>query len=65
MKGKSKIFISKNREIGEIIENLFGGFLEHVGRAIYTGIYEPEHPTSDAKMTLKGYSFHVLHYVEA
>lgn len=28
--------------------NVFGSFLEHLGRAIYGGIYDPEHPLADA-----------------
>ena len=27
---------------------MYGAFLEHLGRAIYTGIYEPEHQSADA-----------------
>ena len=27
---------------------LFGGFIEHLGRAVYDGIYEPDHPGADA-----------------
>jgi alpha-N-arabinofuranosidase len=27
---------------------LYGSFIEHLGRAVYTGIYEPGHPTADA-----------------
>jgi alpha-N-arabinofuranosidase len=26
---------------------LFGSFVEHMGRCVYTGIYEPDHPTAD------------------
>ena len=33
--------------VGEIDPRLFGSFLEHLGRAIYTGIYEPGHPSAD------------------
>ena len=33
--------------VGELDPRLFGGFLEHMGRAIYTGIYEPGHPEAD------------------
>jgi alpha-N-arabinofuranosidase len=33
--------------IAAIDERLFGAFLEHLGRAVYTGIYEPGHPTAD------------------
>jgi len=34
--------------IAEVDPRLFGGFAEHLGRHIYTGIYEPEHPTADS-----------------
>jgi alpha-L-arabinofuranosidase len=33
--------------VGEVDERLFGSFVEHMGRAIYGGIYEPSHPTAD------------------
>jgi len=33
--------------IGEIDPRLFGGFVEHLGRAIYGGIFEPGHPSAD------------------
>jgi alpha-N-arabinofuranosidase len=33
--------------IAEIDKRLYGSFLEHLGRAVYTGIYEPGHPTAD------------------
>ncbi len=28
---------------------LYGSFVEHLGRCVYTGIYEPGHPTADAQ----------------
>ncbi len=34
--------------VGVVDERLFGSFVEHMGRAIYGGIYEPGHPTADA-----------------
>ncbi|HEX3995858.1 MAG TPA: alpha-L-arabinofuranosidase C-terminal domain-containing protein, partial [Acetobacteraceae bacterium] len=34
--------------IGETDPRLFGAFIEHLGRCVYGGIYEPEHPTADA-----------------
>lgn len=34
--------------VGPVDERLFGSFVEHMGRAIYGGIYEPGHPTADA-----------------
>lgn len=35
--------------IGEIDPRLFGSFVEHLGRCVYTGLYEPGHPTADAR----------------
>ncbi|WP_165067724.1 arabinosylfuranosidase ArfA [Marisediminicola senii] len=35
--------------IGKINRRLFGSFIEHLGRAVYDGIYEPTHPTADAR----------------
>lgn len=36
------------RDIAATIDaRLYGSFIEHLGRAVYTGIYEPEHPQSD------------------
>ncbi len=34
--------------VAEVPERLFGSFVEHLGRCVYTGIYEPDHPTADA-----------------
>src|SRR6476469_4017494 len=34
--------------VGVVDERVFGSFIEHMGRAIYGGIYEPGHPTADA-----------------
>ncbi len=33
--------------IGELDRRLFGSLVEHMGRCVYTGIYEPTHPTAD------------------
>ena len=33
--------------IGQVDLRLFGSFVEHMGRCVYTGIYEPDHPTAD------------------
>jgi alpha-N-arabinofuranosidase len=33
---------------GSIDPRLFGSFVEHLGRCIYSGIFEPGHPTADA-----------------
>ena len=33
--------------ISKVDARVYSAFLEHLGRAIYTGIYEPDHPTAD------------------
>jgi alpha-N-arabinofuranosidase len=32
----------------DIDDRLYGSFIEHLGRAVYGGIYEPGHPTADS-----------------
>ena len=29
-------------QIGQVDERIFGGFLEHMGRAVYEGVYDPK-----------------------
>jgi alpha-L-arabinofuranosidase len=33
--------------VGEVDRRLFGSFVEHMGRCVYGGIYEPDHPDAD------------------
>lgn len=35
--------------VGQVADTLFGSFIEHLGRAVYGGIYEPGHSAADAK----------------
>ena len=44
---KAKIICDKEFTIGEIDNRLYGSFLEHMGRVIYHGVYEPEHVCRD------------------
>lgn len=44
---KAKMVIDKNYEISKIDRRIYGSFIEHIGRAVYGGIYEPDHPTAD------------------
>jgi alpha-L-arabinofuranosidase len=44
---QAKISLHKKFTIGKVDKRIFGSFIEHLGRAIYTGIFEPEHPTAD------------------
>lgn len=45
---KASIRLSAGDIISPIDDRLYGSFIEHMGRAIYTGIYEPGHPAADA-----------------
>src|SRR5579862_3827684 len=44
----TRIFIDTRRVTGSLDRNLFGSFLEHLGRAIYEGIYDPRSKLSDS-----------------
>ena len=39
--------VDPERTVAPADDRLFGTFVEHVGRCVYTGIYEPSHPTAD------------------
>ena len=43
----AKLILDKDYVISDIDKRLYGSFIEHLGRAVYTGIYEPGHPTAD------------------
>lgn len=43
-----RIYADSRRTIAPISPQLFGSFLEHLGRAIYEGIYDPQSKLSDA-----------------
>jgi alpha-N-arabinofuranosidase len=45
---RASVAAHKDFIISKIDERIYGAFLEHLGRAVYTGIYEPDHPTADA-----------------
>jgi len=44
---KASMIVDKHFVIGEVDKRLFGSFIEHLGRAVYGGIYEPGHPEAD------------------
>ncbi len=46
---KAKMILDKDFKIGEVDKRLYGSFIEHLGRAVYGGIYEPSHPMADEK----------------
>lgn len=46
--GPARAFVRRAPGRGEFDRRLLGSFLEHLGRAIYTGVYEPGSPLADA-----------------
>ncbi|NYI42478.1 arabinosylfuranosidase ArfA [Demequina lutea] len=44
----ARLTVHPSLQLGPIDRRLFGGFVEHLGRHIYDGIYEPAHPTAGA-----------------
>lgn len=44
---RASVTAHKDYTISKIDDRVYGAFLEHLGRAIYTGIYEPGHDTAD------------------
>ncbi|MDQ3929197.1 MAG: alpha-N-arabinofuranosidase, partial [Chloroflexota bacterium] len=47
MTKSARIIADPAFKVGEIDPRLYGSFVEHLGRAVYGGIYEPGHPTAD------------------
>ena len=43
---KASVTAHRNFTIADIDERIYGAFLEHLGRAVYTGIHEPDHPSA-------------------
>ena len=43
----AKIKIDLDRTLGRVDRKLFGGFIEHLGRCIYGGVYDESSPLSD------------------
>ena len=46
---KARLILDKDYVISPVDKRVYGSFIEHLGRAVYTGIYEPGHPTADAE----------------
>ena len=44
---KAQIIVDADFCISQLDRRLFGSFVEHLGRCVYTGIFEPGHPTAD------------------
>ncbi|GEN55946.1 intracellular exo-alpha-(1-_5)-L-arabinofuranosidase 1 [Halolactibacillus alkaliphilus] len=44
---KATMTLDQHFKIAEVDKRIYGSFIEHLGRAVYGGIYEPDHPESD------------------
>lgn len=38
---KAELIIDKHFQVGEVDKRIYGSFIEHLGRAVYEGIYQP------------------------
>ncbi len=58
---KARLSIERDYVIGAVDDRIYGSFIEHLGRAVYGGIYEPGHPQADES----GFRRDVLELVRA
>ena len=45
----ARIEIRADRPVGAVDERIFGGFIEHLGRCVYGGVFDEGSPRSDAR----------------
>lgn len=43
----AKLTVEKDFQISRIDKRIYGSFIEHLGRAVYGGLYQPGHPSAD------------------
>ena len=48
-RGPARAFLRELPPAADFDRRLFGSFLEHLGRAVYTGVYQPGLPLADAR----------------
>ena len=44
---KAQVDLHTEHRVAAIDERIFSGFLEHMGRAVYQGVFDPGSPLSD------------------
>lgn len=44
---QAKMTVDKDFVVGDVDDRIYGSFIEHLGRAVYGGIYEADHETAD------------------
>ncbi|MGN8631135.1 arabinosylfuranosidase ArfA [Blautia sp. HCP3S3_G3] len=47
MAKSAKMMIDKSFQISKVDDRIYSSFIEHLGRAVYDGIYQPGHPLSN------------------
>jgi len=45
---KAKMTLNKSFTVDKVDPRIYGSFVEHLGRCVYEGIYEPDHPSANA-----------------
>ena len=45
---EAQVDLHTEHRVAPIDERIFSGFLEHMGRAVYQGVFDPDSPLSDA-----------------
>jgi alpha-N-arabinofuranosidase len=45
----ARLIFDTRMPVGEVNRRVFGSFVEHLGRSVYDGIYEPGHPQADER----------------
>ena len=43
----ARITLDPDFQISRIDKRIYGSFVEHLGRAVYGGVYQPGHPSAD------------------
>src|SRR5215207_234782 len=46
---RASVLLDRDFAIGDTDLRMFGAFVEHLGRCVYEGIYEPGHPSADGR----------------
>ena len=44
---KAKLVLDRDYQIGRLDPRIYGSFVEHLGRCVYGGLFEPGHPEAD------------------
>src|ERR687889_2297158 len=45
----ARLVVDRDFVVSALDRRVFGSFVEHLGRCVYTGIFEPGHPAADER----------------